>query len=73
MTTAEPCTFGWDVIDALNTLRGYDGWAWDVIDVINEGRAIPTLCPECGEAWLMGPDALALGKCWHCRTNGGSA
>jgi len=64
-------TFGFDVLDALAS-GGYDGWAFDVIDVINEGRerGIPTLCLQCREAWLMGPEALAVGKCWRCRTNG---
>jgi hypothetical protein len=59
--------FGFDVLDTLE--YGYGAFGFDVIDVLNEGRErdIPTRCPECGEAWLMGPEALAAGKCWRCR------
>lgn len=61
-------TFGFDMLDTLQ--YGYGAFGFDVIDVINEGRErdIPTLCPQCRDAWLMGPEALATGKCWRCRT-----
>ena len=70
-----PLTFGFDVLDALHQ-RGFSAcvhrhFGRDVIDVINEGREldIPTRCTECNEAWLMGPEAQAAGKCWRCRIN----
>jgi hypothetical protein len=70
---AWPITFGFDVLDTIE--YGYGAWGFDVVDVINEGREldIPTRCTECGEEWLMGPESLAAGKCWSCRTNGGAA
>jgi hypothetical protein len=66
--TRHPPVFGFDVLDTLE--YGFGAWGYDVIDVINEGREreLPTLCLGCGEAWLMGPEALASGKCWTCRT-----
>jgi hypothetical protein len=67
-------TFGYDVVDLVEDGRGNDavGAAPDVVDVLeSRKRDIPTRCTQCGEAWLMGPEALATGKCWPCRTNGG--
>ena len=68
-----PTEFGFDVLDTLE--YGFDAFGFDVVDVINEGRErdIPTRCTGCGEAWLMGPEALAAGRCWACRTNGGAS
>jgi hypothetical protein len=79
-----PVTFGYDVVDEvelgwladlddvlLDDIRsGYGGFGYDTIDVLHEGRKheIPTLCTQCHETWLMGPEALAAGKCWRCRT-----
>jgi hypothetical protein len=62
--------FGFDVLDTIEL--GYDAFGFDVVDVLDEGRErdIATRCTQCGEAWLMGPEALAAGKCWHCRANG---
>src|SRR6516165_12840543 len=49
-------------------------YGFDVIDVIESRRHdIPARCTGCNEAWLTGPEALAAGKCWRCRTNGGVA
>jgi hypothetical protein len=64
-------TFGFDVLDTIQL--GFDAFGYDVIDVIDAGREIAMLCTECSDAWLMGPEALATGKCWQCRTNGGAA
>jgi hypothetical protein len=60
--------FGFDVLDTIQ--YGFGAWGYDTIDVINEGRErdIPTRCTACNEAWLMGPEALAAGLCWRCRT-----
>jgi len=59
-----PVTFGFDVLDTIKL--GYGAFGYDVIDILNEGRDIPKRCPECNEAWLMGPEALAAEKCWRC-------
>ena len=63
----DPVVFGFDVLDTLHL--GFGAFGFDVIDVINEGceRDIPTLCLECHKVYLMGPEALASGKCWRCR------
>jgi hypothetical protein len=69
MTTVR-LTFGWDVLDTIED--GFAYTAFDVIDVLDDRHHdIPTRCPQCNAAWLMSPQALAAGKCWRCRTNGG--
>ena len=66
-----PDSFGFDPLDTIEL--GFDAFGYDVVDVINAGQTdIPTLCPVCESNWLMGPEALAAGKCWQCRTNGGA-
>jgi hypothetical protein len=67
-----PRTFGYDCVDCIeNNWWPVDGY--DVVDWINEGceHGITTLCTQCREVWLMGPEALKSGQCWRCRTNGG--
>jgi hypothetical protein len=74
VTAAPPrIRFGFDVLDALE-------WGWwppfgyDVIDVLeSREHDIPTRCTQCNDAWLTGPQALAAGKCWRCRTSGDAA
>jgi hypothetical protein len=99
ISTDEPqpnLTFGFDVLDTLDTLNlqellelqarlvvnvangdpvewGDGAFGFDVVDVINDRQSdLATLCPGCNERWLMGPEALAAGLCWSCRTNGGA-
>jgi hypothetical protein len=67
VTADDVPTFGYDPLDTLEF-----GWVggYDVIDWIHEGREhdIATLCPVCRVHWLMGPETLAAGMCWQCRT-----
>ena len=66
LRTAPRLEFGFDVLDTIE--YGYGAYGFDVIDVINgRERDIPTRCTQCGEAWLMGREALAAGTCWRCR------
>ena len=59
-------TFGFDTLDTLE--YGHGAYGFDTLDVLNaRKRDIPTRCTQCGDAWLMGPEALAAGKCWRCR------
>jgi hypothetical protein len=76
-TPGYPAEFGYDVIDVLGW--GFDVYrdtpieseGYDTVDWIEDlAHDLPTLCPVCGETWLMGPEAQAAGKCWRCRTNG---
>jgi hypothetical protein len=75
MTTPDdrPPPFGYDALDTL-ALGYWPPFGLDVVDII-EGRehGIPTRCTQCGQAWLMGPEALAAGLCWGCRTNGSAS
>ena len=81
---SEPIAFGYDVLDVvrlrllddledvLDVIESGDDYHFgsDVVDWLRDGREheLATLCPVCGEAWLMGSEALAAGKCWRCRT-----
>jgi len=62
--------FGFVTLDSL-AAGHWPPFGFDVIDVINEGRVIAMRCTGCHQAWLMGPQALASGLCWQCRTNAG--
>jgi hypothetical protein len=64
------CTFGYDPVDCIeNNWWPVDGF--DVVDYLeSRDHDIPTRCPGCNDAWLTGPEALAAGQCWRCRTNG---
>jgi hypothetical protein len=64
----DPPTFGFDVLDTL--LLGYwPPFGYDVIDILEDRKLdLPVLCTQCGQEWLAGPEALAAGKCWRCRT-----
>jgi hypothetical protein len=70
-TTRWPRSFGYDVVDVLRL--DFDltpPFGYDTVDWIEDGleHAVPVLCPSCGAAWLSGPEALAAGECWPCRT-----
>lgn len=69
MTTGYPASFGYDVIDLLDW--GFDLYqyepveseGYDTIDWIEDGAYdLPTLCPICNEAWLMGPEVWPQGS-----------
>jgi hypothetical protein len=67
----ESVTFGFDVVDAVesNHRDPTPPFGYDTVDWIEDlGHDLPVRCPQCHEAWLMGPEALAAGECWSCRT-----
>lgn len=64
--------FGYDGVDVLR-------WQWDdltppfgydTLDWIEDRlrHHMTVLCASCGRVWLSGPEALAAGVCWGCRT-----
>ena len=61
--------FAFDIVDAVELGFGYVRTP-DSVDVLNAGREIAVRCLQCRQEWLMGPEALASGKCWRCRNAG---